>query len=232
MARKITIMVVDDDPRLIRLVRANLEAEGYRVLTAMEVGPALEQIDLEMPDLIMLDVMMPEMDGYEFCRRVREFSTVPIIILTAKVEDADKVKGLSLGADDYVTKPFSIQELLARVEAVLRRTKLSEEAKTRPSFVSEDLCVDFARRRVVVRGQEVSLTATEYKLLCQLVTNVGRVMLHQELLTKVWGAEYRDEVEYLRAYIRHLRQKIEEDPHQPKHVLSRPGIGYMLAITE
>ncbi len=232
MREKTSILLVDDDPQLIRLVRANLESLGYKVLVALEARSALELIDKEMPDMIILDIMLPEIDGYELCRRIREFSTIPIIMLTAKVEDADKIKGLKLGADDYLTKPFSAQELLARVEAVLRRTGFAEEVKTLPTFNCDDISVDFVQRKVMVRGREVALTLTEYKLFCQLVNNAGRVMLHQELLTRVWGAEYQNELEYLRAYILHLRQKIEADPHQPKHILSRPGVGYMFASTE
>ena len=227
MGKKTSILLVDDDPQLIRLVRANLESVGHRVLAAMDARSALELVNMEMPDMIILDIMLPEIDGYELCQRIREFSDIPIIMLTAKVEDTDKVTGLKLGADDYLTKPFSAQELLARVEAVLRRTKSSEEVKTPPTFTCGHISVDFAQRRVMVRGQEVALTLTEYKLLSQLVSNAGRVMLHRELLAKVWGVEYQDELEYLRAYIRHLRQKIEEDPHQPKCILSKPGIGYM-----
>ncbi|MBI2868573.1 MAG: response regulator transcription factor [Chloroflexi bacterium] len=224
---KITILLIDDDPQLIRLVRANLERLGYRILIAMEAGSALQLVETESPDLILLDIMLPELDGYNVCQRIREFSSVPIIMLTAKVEDTDKVKGLKSGADDYITKPFNVQELLARIEAVLRRAGPSQESKTRPSFACGDIRVDFTQRRVMVRGQEVSLTLTEYKLLSQLVNNAGRVMLHKELLTRIWGAEYQDELDYLRAYISHLRQKLEQDPHQPRYILSKPGIGYM-----
>ncbi len=226
MVKKTTILLVDDDPQLIRLVHANLEAVGYRVLTALNAPAALNHVNMEMPDIIVLDIMLPEIDGYELCQRIREFSDIPIIMLTAKVEDADKVRGLKLGADDYLTKPFSVQELLARIEAVLRRAGSSEDAKAPRTITCGDVSVDFVQRRVMARGQEVSLTLTEYKLLSQLMSNAGRVMLHRELLTRVWGAEYQDELEYLRAYIRHLRQKIEEDSHQPKYILSKPGIGY------
>ncbi len=227
MSKKISVLLVDDDPQLIRLVRANLESVGYKVLTAMDARSALELVDMEAPDIIILDIMLPEMDGYELCQRIREFSSVPIIMLTAKVEDVDKVRGLKLGADDYLTKPFNVQELLARIDAVLRRTQLSDEVEVPRTFTCDEISVDFVRRRVEVRGQEVALTLTEYKLLCQLVSNAERVMLHRELLTRVWGPEYGDEVEYLRAYIRHLRQKIEDDPHHPKYILSKPGIGYI-----
>lgn len=224
---KSSILLVDDDPQLIRLVRANLESVGHRVLVAMEAAAALGLIEREQPDLIILDIMLPGIDGYELCRRIREFSSMPIIMLTAKVEDADKIKGLKLGADDYLTKPFSVPELLARIEAVLRRARPSAEAKVPPTFVSGDISVDFVQRRVMARGKEVALTLTEYKLLAQLVSHAGRVMLHRELLASVWGSEYQGELEYLRAYIRHLRQKIEQNPRQPKYILSKPGIGYL-----
>ncbi len=229
MANKTKVLLVDDNPQLVRLVVANLESSGYRVFVAVDARSGLEIIDREAPDIVLLDIMLPGMDGYEFCRRVREFSTIPIIMLTAKVEDEDKVKGLKLGADDYLTKPFSVPELLARIEAVLRRSHAAGAVAVPRRFERDDITVDFVRRRVTVRGKEVSLTLTEYKLLYQLVTNAGRVLFHRELLTKVWGAEYQDEAEYLRAYIRHLRQKIESDPHQPKYILSKPGIGYIFA---
>ncbi len=227
MENKTSILLVDDDPQLIRLVRANLESVGYRVLIAMEAHSALELVNMKMPEMIILDIMLPGIDGYDLCQRIREFSTIPIIMLTAKVEDTDKVRGLKLGADDYLTKPFSVQELMARIEAVLRRAGSPEETRVPNTFTGGGISVDFVQRRVMVRGREVALTLTEYKLLSQLVSNAGRVMLHGELLTRVWGAEYQDELEYLRAYIRHLRQKIEEMPHQPRHIVSKPGIGYM-----
>lgn len=228
MGKETTILLVDDDPQLVRLVRANLESVGYRMLTAADAHAALEAIDMEMPDLIVLDIMLPEVDGYELCKRIREFASIPIIMLTAKVEDIDKVKGLKLGADDYVTKPFNVQELLARIEAVLRRTHSSEEETGRPRSLSYgDVSIDFLQRKVTIRGQEVPLTLTEYKLLSQLMSNAGRVMLHRELLTRVWGLEYQRELEYLRAYVLHLRRKIEEDPHRPKYILTQSGIGYV-----
>lgn len=229
MTEKTSILLVDDDPQLIRLVRANLDSVGYKVSVAMDAQSALKLVNLEIPEMIVLDIMLPDMDGYELCKRIREFSSVPIIMLTAKVEDIDKVKGLKVGADDYLTKPFNMDELLARVEAVLRRTKSPKGEKALRVFSCGDISVDFVQRRVTVRRKEIALTLTEYKLLCQLVSNAGRVMLHRELLTRVWGVEYQDEVDYLRAYILHLRQKIEEDPHQPKYILSKPGIGYMFA---
>ena len=229
--KKTTIAVIDDDTRLLRFVRANLEAENYHVCTAEDAEPALELVAREMPDLIILDIMLPGGDGYDLCQRIREFSSVPVLMLTAKIEEQDKVKGLRLGADDYLTKPFGIQELLARVEALLRRAKATETPKTSYTFTAGDLIIDFSRRRVTVRGKEVAFSPTEYRLLCELANNAGRVMLHEELLTRVWGAEYRDELEYLRAYVRHLRRKIEKEASRPEYILSRPGIGYMLVTS-
>jgi two-component system KDP operon response regulator KdpE len=227
LTKKLAVLLVDDDPQVIRLVRANLETSGYRVLSAVDAPKALALLDQEMPDLVVLDIMLPGINGYELCQRIREISPVPIIMLTAKVEDADKVKGLKIGADDYVTKPFNVEELLARIEAVLRRAGSTSDLQTPRAFTHGQISVDFLRRRVTVGGQEVSLTLTEYKLLSELVNNAGRVMLHKELLTRVWGTEYQDESDYLRAYVRHLRQKIEPDPRQPRYILSKPGIGYM-----
>jgi two-component system, OmpR family, KDP operon response regulator KdpE len=222
------ILVVDDDPRMLRLLRLNLERAGYRVATEGDGVAALDRVDLERPDLILLDVMMPAMDGFTFLARLREFSAVPVILLTAKGEERDKVQGLDLGADDYLTKPFGPAELLARVRAVLRRKAQTAEAT--PSILSiGDLTIDLARRRVVRRGEEIRLTPTEYKLLRELATNRGKVLLHGELLARVWGPEYRDEVDYLWTYVRYLRQKIEPDPAHPRYLLSEPGVGYVLA---
>jgi two-component system KDP operon response regulator KdpE len=221
------ILVVDDEPSLLRLVRANLERLGHRVVTATSGPEAIEQVQTTDPELIILDIMMPGMDGFAVCRRVREFSSVPIIMLTAKGELADKVKGFDLGADDYLTKPFGPEELLARVRAVLRRTR-PEEVRPEPLFVCGDLAIDFSQRRITVRGQDVKLSRTEYKLLHYLATHVDRVLLHEDILRQVWGPEYRDETEYLWVYIRYLRQKIEEDPSSPKYIISEPGVGYFL----
>jgi two-component system KDP operon response regulator KdpE len=230
MSAKRTVLVIDDDPQLIKLVRVNLEAESYRVVTAMDGEAAMNRFHAEQPDLILLDIMLPGTTGYDLCQRIREFSSVPIIMLTAKVEDGDKIRGLKLGADDYLTKPFNVQELLARIEAVLRRS--DGEPQPPPVFTCDSLSIDFVRHRVLKDGQEVTLTATEYKLIVQLAGNAGRVMLHRELLTKVWGTEYQDELDYLRAYIRHLRAKIEPDPHHPRYILSKPGIGYLFVCPD
>jgi DNA-binding response OmpR family regulator len=210
-----------------RLLRLNLEKDGYRVIP-VEDGPAgLEVAELESPNLILLDVMMPDMDGFTFLRRLREFSDVPVILLTARGEERDKVQGLDLGADDYLTKPFGPAELLARVRAALRR---SQPGEAPPSTIAVgDLTINVARRRVSRGDQEIRLTPTEYKLLYELATNAGKVMLHTDLLSRVWGPEYRDEVDYLWTYVRYLRNKIEPDPSHPRYLLSEPGVGYMLA---
>ncbi|MBI2955365.1 MAG: response regulator transcription factor [Chloroflexi bacterium] len=224
-----TILVVDDEPRLVRFVKANLESVGYKVLSAGDGATALGLAETGQPDLIILDIVMPDVDGYEVCRRIREFSDVPIVMLTAKGEEGDKVKGFDVGADDYVTKPFGAEELIARVKAVLRRSPYSDAPKPQPLFVCGDFTMDFLQHKVTVHGSEKNLSATEYKLLHYLVTNAGKVIVHEDLLGKVWGPEYREEVDYLRVYIHHLRQKIEDDPARPRYILSKPSIGYMFA---
>jgi len=222
------ILVVDDEPRLVRLVLSVLQAVGYRVVTAGDGESALEALAMQQPDLVLLDVVLPHgMDGYEICRRIREFSAVPVIMLTSKALEADKLRGFEAGADDYLTKPFSSKELIARVKAVLRRSKYPEESNEAVLTCGE-LQISFAQRRVWVRGQEVRLTATEYALLSQLARHPDCVILHQDLLARVWGPEYRDDTEYLRAYVRYLRRKIEIDPANPQYILTTPGIGYML----
>jgi two-component system KDP operon response regulator KdpE len=226
------ILVVDDEPRVVRLVGEVLKAVGYQVIAAASGEPAIEMVALEQPDLVLLDILLPRgPDGYEVCRRIREFSEVPVIMLTAKAQESDVLYGFDMGADDYLTKPFSAKELVARVKAVLRRANRPEEMVT-TTLTCGDLEINFARRAVKVRGAKVSLTRTEYELLRQLALNANRVMLHQDLLTGVWGPEYRDDIDYLRAYIRYLRQKLEEDPHDPRYILTTPGVGYMLTCPE
>ena len=224
------ILVVDDEPRVVRLVSEVLKAVGYQVIAAASGKSAIEMVALEQPDLVLLDILLPQgPDGYEVCRRIREFSDVPVIMLTAKALETDMLHGFDLGADDYLTKPFSAKELVARVKAVLRRTKHPEERVTSTLRCGE-LEINFARRTVKVRGEQVSLTRTEYALLRQLALNANRVMLHQDLLTEVWGVEYRNDIDYLRAYIHYLRRKLEEDPSNPQYILTSPGVGYMLAL--
>jgi len=226
------ILIMDDEPRVVRLVSEVLKAVGYQVIAATAGKPAIEMVALEQPDLVLLDILLPRgPDGYEVCRRIREFSEVPVIMLTAKAQESDMLRGFDAGADDYLTKPFSAKELIARVKAVLRRTQRPEEMVTTPLTCGE-IEIDFARRTVKVRGEQVSLTRTEYALLRQLALNANRVMLHGELLTRVWGPEYRDDIDYLRAYIRYLRRKVEEEPSSPKHILTTTGVGYMLACPD
>jgi len=226
------ILVVDDEPRVVRLVSQVLEAVGYQVVAAAGGEPALEMVALEQPDLVLLDIRLPHgLDGYEVCRRIREFSEVPVIMLTAKAQDTDVLHGFDVGADDYLTKPFNAKELVARVKAVLRRAQRPEEMVT-AILTCGELEINFARRTVNVRADKVSLTRTEYALLRQLALNANRVMLHQNLLTTVWGPEYRDDIDYLRAYIRYLRQKNEQNPHEPQYILTTPGVGYMLTCPE
>ncbi|MBI2906151.1 MAG: response regulator transcription factor [Chloroflexi bacterium] len=226
----ISVLVVDDEPRYIKLVEYNLQGSGYRVVTATCGNEALQRVARENPDLVILDIRMPGMDGYEVCQRIRDFSVVPIIMLTAKGEDSEKVRGLRLGADDYITKPFSAEELLARVEAVLRRSCFSETIGPHPTLSWGDLSIDFAQRRVTVAGREVKLSPTEYRLLHCLAAHAGRVVVQQEILEKVWGPEYREPFEGLRVYVRRLRQKIESDPDDPRHIVTHAGVGYMLAL--
>jgi DNA-binding response OmpR family regulator len=224
--RQATILVVDDEPRIVEIVRDTLEPAGYTVMSAADGEQGLRMAETHEPDLIVLDIGLPGVDGWEVCRRLRELTTIPILMLTARGDQQDKVRGLELGADDYLPKPFGVQELLARVRALLRRAGLPVEPRRDPVFVCGDLSVNFATHQVVAAGRPISLTPTEYKLLHELVTNAGRVVLHTDLLRKVWGRQYDDATEYVRVYIRYLRQKIEPDPARPRYILTEPGVGY------
>ncbi len=228
--RTTTILVVEDEARLLRLVTAVLQSEGYEVLAARDAEVALPLLAVEGPDLVLLDLMLPgTLDGFAFLERVRGFSDVPVIILTARTREEDKLHGFALGADDYLTKPFSAKELLARVAAVLRRGQ-PQAGTARPGPLTLDgLTIDFAERRVWRDGREVALTPTEYRLLEQLARNPDRVLTHEELLRRVWGPGHQDAPALLRTYIRYLRRKLEPDPRHPRYLLGRPGIGYLLA---
>jgi DNA-binding response OmpR family regulator len=226
---KTRVLVVDDEPKYVRAIRVNLEASGYEVLAASNGQTALELAVSEPLDLLMLDVRMPGLDGYEVCCRVREFSAIPIIMLTALAEEADKVKGLDAGADDYVTKPFSAVELLARVRAVLRRAEFAQSQAGQPTFETDGLQINFARQRVFARGREIKLTPTEYRLLVELVKHTGQVLLLEYLLEKVWGEGYAGEDQLVWQAIHRLRRKIELDPENPHYIQSRPGLGYVFA---
>ncbi len=231
-AKKTTIVAADDDPQLLRLVTRNLQLEGYDVLGASDGQQALELIESNPPDLVLLDVMMPKMDGFTACSRVREFSSVPIIIVTARGQDQDKVRGLDLGADDYLTKPFSVDELLARVRAVLRRSQFTarEHAQgLRATTTTGDLTVDYSQHVVTLAGREIALTPTEYRILAYLAQNVGRIVTQDLLLEHVWGSEYLGESHMLQVNVNRLRRKLEVDPTQPRYVLTKVGIGYSLA---
>jgi two-component system KDP operon response regulator KdpE len=220
------VLVVDDEPHLVRAVRMYLELQGYTVFGAHSGEEALQAVREKLPDLVVLDVMMPALDGFETLEELRRFSQVPVIMLTARGEEDQKVRGLALGADDYVTKPFSQRELLARVQAVLRRAEQPALIPKTRIDVDENLSLDFDRGEVYVRGQPVRLTATEYRLLYHLASNPGRLMPSEALLAKVWGYEYQEEDHYVRLYVSYLRQKIEPDPSHPRYILTVPGLGY------
>jgi len=223
------ILVVDDEPRMARFVQMNLELEGFRVATAANGIEALRQVREALPDLVILDVMMPEMDGYETLEHIRAIASVPVIMLTVKAEEEDKVRGLELGADDYVTKPFSPRELISRVKAALRRAEMPSPGPKTSIVIDEELQVDFQRHEVFVKGKPVKLRPTEYRLLYHLVNNAGLLMTHEMLLSKAWGYEYRDDTQLLRLYITYLRQKIEPDPSHPRYIFNERGMGYRFA---
>jgi two-component system, OmpR family, alkaline phosphatase synthesis response regulator PhoP len=219
------VLVVDDEPRMIGFIRMNLELEGHQVIEAHNGLEALDLIRTQLPDIVLLDVMMPELDGFETLRMLREFSDIPVIMLTAKADENDIVYGLELGADDYVTKPFGPRELSSRIKAVLRRheSKAPDEAILK---VDERLSVDFNQREVIVNGERIKLRPTEYRLLYHLIENAGWTVPHDQILAKVWGYEYRDEAHYVRLYVNYLREKIEEDPANPRYILTERGVGY------
>ncbi|MCC6176351.1 MAG: response regulator transcription factor [Chloroflexi bacterium] len=222
------ILVVDDAPEVVESVRLGftLQWREVEVIGAGEGERAIDLVERESPDLVLLDVGLPDIDGYRVLERIREFSDVPVVMLTARDSTMDKVKGLELGADDYVTKPFDHLELLARVKAVLRRLDMPTPRSRAPSFKSGDLEVDFAAQEARLHGQRLDLTPTEYKLLYHLVRNAGRTLPHGTLLAKVWGREYMDEVDYLRVYIRRLRDKLGDDPERPRYIRTERGLGY------
>lgn len=232
-AKKTTIMVADDDPQLLRLITRNLQLEGYEVLAAVDGQQALEVIEAHVPDLVLLDVMMPRLDGFAVCERVREFSSVPIIIVTARGQDQDKIRGLDAGADDYLTKPFSVDELLARVRSVLRRSRIPTAEGSqipRAKMTVGELTVDFVQHLVTMQGEDVPLTPIEYRLLSYLIQNAGRVITHDLLLEHVWGTEYVGESHLLQVNMNRLRRKIEPDVAHPRYIITKVGVGYLLPV--
>jgi two-component system KDP operon response regulator KdpE len=227
------ILVVDDEPRIVDLVTTILEAGGYAVIEAGDGDAAVAAVREQMPDLVMLDVMLPGEDGFAVLKRIREISNVPVIMLTVQAGEADRVRGLELGADDYVAKPFSHRELLSRVKALLRRAEMPPSAPVRSVFEIDDhLAIDFDTREVIVDGRRIKLRPTEYRLLYHLVRNAGRLLKHETLLTRVWGREYVDDTQLLRLYITYLRQKIEPDPSNPRYIMNERGLGYRFADTD
>ena len=220
------ILVVDDEERMVRFIRLNLEHDGFQVVEAYRGTQAIDRLRTGLPDLVLLDVMMPDIDGFEVLKMIREISTVPVIMLTAKGEEEDRVRGLELGADDYISKPFSPRELVSRVKAVLRRTETASGGVHGLIEVDDRLKIDFDRHEVWVDGKLVNLRPTEYRLLYHLVQNAGWVLSHDQILTNVWGYEYRDQPHYVRLYINYLRKKLEEDPANPKYILTERGVGY------
>jgi two-component system KDP operon response regulator KdpE len=221
-----TILIVDDETQIVQLIKMNLDLEGFNSIIASDGYQAVEKVVRELPDLVILDIMMPDMDGFETLKKIREVSTVPVIFLSAKGQEFDRVRGLDLGADDYMTKPFSPRELVSRVRAVLRRTGEKSPTTKSEVVVDDELRINFDQRKVIVRGEEIQLRPTEYRLLYQLVTNAGKLLTHETLLSRVWGPEYRDEDHYVRLYITYLRQKIEKNPKNPKYIISERGLGY------
>lgn len=222
------ILIVDDEPRYLRLMQANLVTEGYQVIEATNGQQAVDMVAEKHPDLVFLDVMMPVLDGFTALERIREFSNVPIIIVTARGNEQDRVRGLDLGADDYIVKPFSATEVLARARAVLRRAQSSGSLFQQSIFTHGNLRIDFARAEVFKGDKMVFLSATEYRLLLQFAHNIGSVLTSEQLLTDVWGPEYRDDKEILWVSISRQRQKLETDPKNPQHIVTRSGLGYTM----
>jgi two-component system KDP operon response regulator KdpE len=228
IVKQFRVLVVDDEQRILKFLASKLKVSGYEVITASNGVDALEQVQAQEPDLVVLDVIMPRIDGFETLKELRAFSSVPVIVLSAKGTNADKVKGLGLGADDYLAKPFSPDELIARIEAVRRRLEPSGKRKTYDQLSLGDVTIDAKKRLVLVRGEEIRLTRIEWLLLNELAQNAGNLMLYSDLLTRVWGPEYRDDVQILRTWISRLRQKIESEPNNPKLIRTVPKTGYII----
>lgn len=228
--KQFRVLVVDDEARIINFLSSKLRASNYEVLTASNGAEALEQVQAQEPDLVVLDIMLPGKDGFETLKELRAFSSVPVIILSAKGTNVDKIRGLGLGADDYLSKPFSPDELIARIEAVRRRMAPHEKRKAHEQLSLGDVTVDFKKRLVIVRGEEIRLTPIEWRLLSELTQNAGSLMLYSDLLARVWGPEYRNDVQILRTWISRLREKIEIEPDNPQLIHTIPKTGYMIDL--
>ncbi|HBO33403.1 MAG TPA: DNA-binding response regulator [Anaerolineaceae bacterium] len=226
MENRKRILVVDDERGLVKIIRLNLEQDGFDVVEAYNGSQAMEKLRTTLPDLVLLDIMMPDTDGFTVLKMIRQIGSIPVIMLTAKGEEDDKIKGLELGADDYVTKPFSPRELTSRIRAVLRRGDFSRDEESGKIIVDDRLTIDFDRHEVWVEGELVQLRPTEYRLLYHLVQNAGWVLTHDQILNKVWGYEYENEPHYVRLYINYLRKKLEVDPADPQYILTERGVGY------
>ena len=226
--KQFRVLIVDDEPRILKFLEMKLKASGYEVLTAGNGSEALDQVQTQEPDLVVLDVVMPGMDGLETLKQFRAFSPVPVIILSARGANTDKIAGLELGADDYLAKPFSPDELVARIEAIRRRLLPDENRRVHEQLILGDLTIDFKKRLIFVRDEEVRLTRIEWLLLSELARNAGSLMLYEELLTRIWGPEYRNDVQILRTWISRLRNKVEGDPNNPTLIRTIPKAGYMV----
>jgi two-component system KDP operon response regulator KdpE len=227
-----TVLVIEDEPEIRRFLRASLQSHGYRLVEAPTGREGLQAAETRQPDLIILDLGLPDMDGLDLIRQVRSWTSVPLVVLSARGQESAKVAALDAGADDYVSKPFGVGELLARMRAALRRAERPEGAQNLPTFETGELKIDFAQRRVVVKGREVHLTPIEYRLLTTLARHAGKLLTRRQLLTEVWGRAYAEQTHYLHVHMAQLRRKIEEDPARPRYILTEPGVGYRLASEE
>ncbi len=231
-AKKMRVVVVEDDKHILKFIVRNLKAEGYEVLTATDGALALELITAQRPDIVLLDLMLPEMDGFRVCESVRRFSTIPIIIVTSRGQNQDKIRGFDLGADDYLTKPFSVEELLVRIRAVLRRAQFTVNERgyaLQTTMTIGSFSINESRHLVTVAGREIALPPLEYRLLLYLAQNAGRVLTQEQLLEHIWGDAYTGEGHLLRVHMSRLRSKLEPDPAHPRYLFTRIGIGYLLA---